>query len=190
MSAMDALMVDTVVADPPALVLSPDLAARGLSLRAKQAGDTDFVRDLYISHRWEEMQAAPWSDEERLAFLRDQARLQAAHYDVNYHDADFLILEMAGRPIGRLYLFRRNLKDLRIVEIGLIPDWRGRGLGGALLRWVQDVARGEGYALCSIHVEQNNPARRLYHRLGFRDVEPVGPYMLMHWTVPGTVPVA
>ncbi|MDE1149912.1 MAG: GNAT family N-acetyltransferase [Azospirillaceae bacterium] len=173
--------MDSAVAEPPALTLPPDLVALGLSLRPKRAEDTDFVRDLYVSHRWEEMQAAPWSDEERLAFLRDQARLQAAHYDTNYFDSDFLILEMAGRPIGRLYLFRRNLADLRIVEIGLVPEWRGRGLGGALLSWVRDLVRAGGYALCSIHVEQSNPARRLYQRLGFTDVEEVGPYMLMHW---------
>lgn len=176
-------MDDSTLA-PSVLMLPADLAARGLSLRTKAAKDADFVRDLYISHRWEEMQAAPWSDEERLAFLREQARLQAAHYDVNYHDADFLIIEMAGRPIGRLYLFRHNRADLRIVEIGLMPDWRGQGLGGALLRWVQDMARDGGYTLCSIHVEQNNPARRLYQRLGFTDMEAVGPYILMHWQTP------
>ncbi|TWB20396.1 ribosomal protein S18 acetylase RimI-like enzyme [Nitrospirillum amazonense] len=178
--------MDNAVAELPALVLPEPLAAQGLSLRTKWEEDTDFVRDLYISHRWEEMRAAPWSDEERLAFLRDQARLQAAHYDMHYHDADFLIVEMAGLPIGRLYLFRHNRSDLRIVEIGLMPDWRGRGLGGALLRWVQDVAREGGYALCSIHVEQSNPALRLYRRLGFIDIEPVGPYILLHWKTPAS----
>lgn len=175
--------MDNITLAPAMLMLPAALVEQGVSLRAKTAEDADFVRDLYISHRWEEMQAAPWSDEERLAFLRDQARLQATHYDVNYHDADFLIIEAAGRPIGRLYLFRHNRADLRIVEIGLVPDWRGRGLGGALLRWVQDMAREGGYALCSIHVEQTNSARRLYHRLGFTDVEPVGPYILLHWNV-------
>ncbi|MDG3442894.1 GNAT family N-acetyltransferase [Nitrospirillum amazonense] len=176
-----AAAVDDAAPVLPPLTLPADLAAQGLSLRDQGEGDADFVRDLYVSHRWEEMQAAPWTDGERLAFLQDQARLQAAHYALHYHDADFMIVEKDGRPIGRLYLFRRNVRDLRIVEIGLMPDWRGHGLGGALLGWVQGLAREEGYAQCTIHVEGNNRARRLYQRLGFQDVEPVGPYFLMAW---------
>ena len=32
-----------------------------------------------------------------------------------------------------------------------------------------------------VHVEQNNPAMRLYQRLGFRKLEEFGMYHLMEW---------
>jgi ribosomal protein S18 acetylase RimI-like enzyme len=165
----------------PAAFLPASLAEAGISLRPQTETDLEFVRDLYVSHRWEELQAVPnWTDEQRLAFLRDQARLQWWHYAENYYDAQFLIVEKNGERIGRLYLFHHNRKDLRIVEIGLLPAWRGRGFGTALLTRVQEYARSVGKT-CSIHVEANNPARRLYRRLGFAETKTEGPYFLMEW---------
>lgn len=157
------------------------LREAGLCLRPQMHTDEAFVRDLYVSHRWEELQAVPgWTDEARLAFLRDQARLQSRHYAEFYYDAQFLIVEKDGERIGRLYLFHNNRDDLRIVEIGFMPAWRGHGFGTALLQRIQTFAGSVGKS-CSIHVEMNNPARRLYGRLGFVEGKPEGPYILMEW---------
>jgi predicted GNAT family acetyltransferase len=41
----------------------------------------------------------------------------------------------------------------------------------------------------SLHVEEDNPARRLYQRLGFRDAGEVTFYKLMHWVPEGHTPV-
>jgi ribosomal protein S18 acetylase RimI-like enzyme len=46
-------------------------------------------------------------------------------------------------------------------------EWRGRGIGGALLTALCDAARREGAPALSLSVELDNPARRLYERLGF-----------------------
>jgi ribosomal protein S18 acetylase RimI-like enzyme len=54
-----------------------------------------------------------------------------------------------------------------MVDIAILPPWRGRGVGGALLRALQDEARAAVRPL-TIHVERMNPAMRLYERLGFR----------------------
>jgi mycothiol synthase len=54
-----------------------------------------------------------------------------------------------------------------IVQVGVVPSWRGRGVGGALvteaLRRMR--AEGAGHALLDVHVD--NPAAHLYRRLGF-----------------------
>jgi ribosomal protein S18 acetylase RimI-like enzyme len=44
-----------------------------------------------------------------------------------------------------------------------------------------DEAAAAGKAV-TIHVEKNNPAMRLYRRLGFRTEEDKGVYDLMRWT--------
>jgi len=151
-----------------------------LCIRRQTDDDLPFSEAVYIAHRWEEIQAAPWTDEQRLAFLRSQFQGQWNHYASAYYDADFLILESEGQKIGRLYLHDQNPNDLRIIDIGLMPEWRACGLGGVLLRTVMDYAQAQG-KICSIHVEQSNPARHLYERLGFKEVKPVGPYFLLEW---------
>ncbi len=166
--------VDFVATIPPALAGHP------FTVRLQTEADLPFIEHLYVSHRWEEMQAAPWTDDMRLAFLKDQFRGQWHHYSTAYFDSLFLIAEVNGEAVGRLYLFDQHPEDLRIVDIGFTEAWRGRGLGGALLRLVQDYAAAKG-KYCSIHVEQTNPARRLYNRLGFREIKPVGPYVLLEW---------
>ncbi len=89
------------------------------------------------------------------------------------------IVEKDGEPIGRLYIDRRE-DEHRLIDIALLPEWRGKGVGSELMRGVLDEAREAG-KLVRIHVEQNNPAMRLYKRLGFEEIEDQGVYRLMEW---------
>ena len=50
-----------------------------------------------------------------------------------------------------------------------------------MIRGLLDEAAATGKRL-SIHVESNNPARRLYERLGFEEVAEHGLYRLMEVT--------
>jgi GNAT superfamily N-acetyltransferase len=53
------------------------------------------------------------------------------------------------------------------IALAILPDHRGRGIGGALLEEIRDVARSRGYEVLSLSVEHGNPALRLYERSGF-----------------------
>jgi ribosomal protein S18 acetylase RimI-like enzyme len=66
------------------------------------------------------------------------------------------------------------------MDIALVPEHRGTGIGTQLLRELQEEARSAGKSL-TIHVERFNPAMRLYERLGFRQIEDKGVYLLMEW---------
>jgi ribosomal protein S18 acetylase RimI-like enzyme len=59
-----------------------------------------------------------------------------------------------------------------------MPEFRGRGIGTALVTQLFAEADASGRSV-SIHVESNNPARRLYVRLGFQGVGEHGVYKLM-----------
>lgn len=87
------------------------------------------------------------------------------------------MIEAGGRPAGRLYV-ARWVDEIRIVDIALLPEFRGRGLGSALLRDLIEESEAAGKPL-SIHVEMNNPARPLYDRLGFQEAGEFGVYVLM-----------
>lgn len=157
--------------------LPEGLVADGVALRPESAEDRDFCFTLYASTRWEELAPAGWPDEQKMAFLAQQFGAQTFHYDKHYTWAARGIVTVDGTPAGRLYLLQMP-GDLRIVDIAMLPAWRGRGIGTALLEAVFVQARETGSKV-SIHVEQANPAKRLYERLGFVAVDASGVYHLM-----------
>lgn len=163
---------------PPKIVTT---APRGLRLRPITDDDLPFLAELYASTRREEVAQTPWSDEEKEGFLRWQFESQHQHYQTYYPGCEFLMIERedGGEPIGRLYVDRWE-KEIRLVDIALVPDVRGQGLGGALLRELLAEGGARGLPV-SIHVEYNNPALRLYRRLGFQHVDSNGVYYLMRW---------
>lgn len=146
----------------------------GVSYRPFCGDDLPFVSDLYASTRREEIAVVGWPEDVQAQFLAQQAAAQHSHYSIHFADAEWLIIERDERPIGRLYL-RETPGDLHIVDISLVPDSRGQGIGGAILEDVLALARSSGRGV-TIHLERNNPARTLYARLGFALVEERGVY--------------
>jgi ribosomal protein S18 acetylase RimI-like enzyme len=51
------------------------------------------------------------------------------------------------------------------------PPWRGRGIGAALLGCVAALAFERGSPVVELTVRADNPARRLYRRIGFQQVD-------------------
>lgn len=141
--------------------------------------DREFLARLYASTRIEELQPVPWSQEGKKEFLRTQFEAQDRHYREHYADTIRQLIRVDGDLAGRLYLQHRE-DELRIVDIALLPEYRGRGIGSALLEQVLDEAVRARKAV-RIHVEKNNPAYGLYRRLGFRTLEDKGVYDLLEW---------
>ena len=120
-----------------------------------------------------------WTPQQKQAFLVMQFQAQHTFYMQEFAGSSFDIIEQDGEPIGRLYVDRRR-DEIRIIDIALLPPRRGHGIGARYLQGLQAEARERGLSL-RIHVESNNPAMRLYTRLGFRKVETNGVYWLMEW---------
>jgi ribosomal protein S18 acetylase RimI-like enzyme len=151
-----------------------------VTLRPVTPEDVPFLAGVYASTRAEELAVTGWSEEEKAVFCRRQFDAQSAHYRENYPDASFQVIESDGVSIGRLYVAHWE-KEIRIVDISLLPEARRTGIGTKLLRELQDEARSAGKSL-TIHVERFNPALRLYERLGFQQIEDKGVYLLMKWS--------
>ena len=161
------------------MALASDSVDTKLELVAESDADRPFLARLYASTRMEEVAPLPWSEEQKMEFLRTQFEAQDHHYHEHYADTVRRLIQIDGARAGRLYIQYRE-HELRIVDIALLPDYRGRGVGGRLLGQVLDEARNAGKAV-RIHVEKNNPAYRLYHRLGFSMLEDKGVYDLLEW---------
>jgi ribosomal protein S18 acetylase RimI-like enzyme len=155
-------------------------AALGLTVRPMTDNDLPFAAAVYASTRAEELAQTGWPAELKQAFLAQQHEAQHQHYRAHYPGAEWLIVEEEGAAIGRLYLVEWA-SEFRIIDISLAPGARGRGLGGALLADAMAAAAAAGKSV-SVHVERNNPALRLYERLGFVLAEDKGVYLLLEWT--------
>jgi mycothiol synthase len=55
-----------------------------------------------------------------------------------------------------------------VVQVGVVPSWRGRGVGAALVAEALRRMRAEGAVHALLDVNVGNPAAQLYLRLGFR----------------------
>jgi ribosomal protein S18 acetylase RimI-like enzyme len=154
-------------------------AALHLTFRPATDADLPLLARVYASTRAEELAPLPLSDAQKAAFLEAQFQLQHAHYRKYYPQADWLVIARGATDIGRLYIERWPTQH-RIIDIALLPEYRGAGAGEALLRDLMDEAASVGKAV-SIHVEKQNPAMRLYRRLGFVTEEDKGVYDLMRW---------
>ena len=163
--------------------MTPQLRTTKTKLRPITDDDDEFLLAVYSSTRADEMAMVPWSQQQKDEFLRFQFDAQSKYYAEQFPKAAFDVVMLDGEPIGRLYVDRRP-DEIRLIDIALLPEHRGSGLGGAIMREI--LAEGEANdKLVRIHVEQNNPALRLYHRLGFEQIEEQGVYYLMEWTPPG-----
>jgi ribosomal protein S18 acetylase RimI-like enzyme len=151
-----------------------------ITLRPIRAGDESFLYLVYASTREQELAPLDWSNEQKNAFLQMQFLAQHQYYQQNYADAAWDVILVDDQPAGRLYVARWP-QEIRVIDIALLPKYRNAGIGGTLLRGLQAEAEQAGKKL-SIHVEQFNPARRLYERLGFRIIADQGVYWLMEWT--------
>ena len=122
----------------------------------------------------------PWAPGQREAFVRMQFLAQDTDYRRNNPDGSFDVIEVDGRPAGRLVVDRRP-GDIRVVDISLLPEFRGAGVGRVLLTRLIEEAAASG-RIVSIHVEIHNRAAELYARLGFVVVAEHGVYRRMEWS--------
>jgi len=151
-----------------------------LSFRPIEPEDMPFLLRLYRSTREDELaMVVDWTDEQKDWFILMQFNAQHAWYQEHYVGASFDVILVDGVPAGRLYLHRRE-REIRLVDISFLPEFRGRGFGGSLVQELCAEAEVAGKPL-TIHVEKYNPAMSLYQRLGFTRIDETGPYDLMEW---------
>lgn len=148
-----------------------------LELRPASEADEALLRELFASHL--ERELAYLEPADRPSFLELQWRARQRDYRHRYPNSEDQIVMAGGVAAGRL-LTASAAQELVIVDLALLPDFRGRGIGSALLRRLLAQAARE-MMVVHLYVTQMNPAIRLYRRLGFRQVTQCHPYVLMEW---------
>lgn len=106
-----------------------------------------------------------------------------AGFGGNRSDQAF-VAEIDGRVVGAAWA--RIMKDYGHIDahtpslaISVWKEFRGRGIGSALVRALLESLKKSGYSRVSLSVQRANPARRMYERAGFRIFEQRGEEYLM-----------
>ena len=149
------------------------------TLRPARADDVDFLQTVYASTRADELTQLPWNEEQRSAFIRMQFTAQRQHYLKHYPNALQELILIGDQPVGRLYVNRGD--ELHIIDITILPEHCGQGIGTSILNSLIEEAT-EAHKATTIYVESYNRSKQLFERLGFKEIERDGFILLMERT--------
>jgi GNAT superfamily N-acetyltransferase len=141
--------------------------------------DGDFLLSLYASTRRPELAGLGWSQTEADAFIRMQFGAQASHFRGAFPRAAYSVVCVDDVRAGRLIVDRPG-HEIVIVDLSLLPEFRGIGIGGGLVRRLLDEADADRLAV-RCHVLRGSDARRFWERAGFLARGDDGAYVAMEW---------
>lgn len=162
---------------PGRISSAPGAAGSDVALRPVAPSDDAFLRQVYAGTREDELLLTGWDDATKGAFLHMQFEAQRRSYLEQFPRAQYDVILRGHQPAGRL-IVNRALDQMTIVDIAVVPEHRGAGIGTIVLSRLIDEACDEGLPV-QIYVEHANRAIRLYDRLGFRVIDDVGFYFRM-----------
>lgn len=155
----------------------------GAMMETRQAvpiEDDLFLLEVYASSRQAEMALWGWEEEAQRQFLQMQHSCQQASYQMQYTNLECRIILLDGIKAGRI-LTALTEDKMVLVDITLLANFQGQGIGAALLKELQQKAAEAGLPV-RLSVFQGNPAQRLYERMGFHPIAKIEPYTIMKWT--------
>ncbi|CAN5846927.1 GNAT family N-acetyltransferase [soil metagenome] len=142
--------------------------------------DNSLLFEIYVSSRAEELKLAPWTEDQKLAFLESQFEAQTNHYYSSYPNGSFDLIKLEDQTAGRL--FQAELDDeIRIIDITLLPQFRSCGIGTLLLSNILETGKNKQKPV-RIYLETYNRSQTLFTRLGFIPVADDGVYCLWEKT--------
>ena len=151
-------------------------------LRAAGPADQQFRRRLFAASRAGVLEMTGLGTAQVEALLDMQFTARERQYGEQFPSCEDLLILVDGQAAGSFSVDRRP-DAIRLVDIALLPDYQGAGIGTALLSGLQREAALANTPVV-LQVATGNPAARLYRRLGFVLESGDGVYDLMRWQPP------
>jgi GNAT superfamily N-acetyltransferase len=156
-----------------------------VEIRELRRDETAFLREMLYA-------AIAWNPERQLplpaAELLQLPQLTMFHEGWGRAGDTALVAEEDGRLLGLVWyrFFTEEVHGEGYVDeqtpevaVAVVDERRGSGIGTALMEAIHERARAEGVARISLSVDHDNPARRLYERLGYVEVAPEDERMVL-----------
>ncbi len=129
----------------------------GLTTRKCRLADHDFVYHLVL-------QLKPYVE-------------KFTEWNKKFFDDDFkrtyksgVILLKGKRRIG-MFQLENKLSHIYVTRIYLSPAYQGKGIGSAVMSYVESVAKAKRKRRIRLHIWQGNPALKFYGKLGYKVLE-------------------
>lgn len=120
----------------------------------REMKEEDIDQVLVIEHA---SFSTPWSKE---AFYNELHKNRFALY---------LVLEDQGKVVGYCGTWI-VIDEAHITNVAMLPEYRGKGLGEAIMKKLIEVAKEKGVITMTLEVRvSNHVAQSLYRKLGFQD---------------------
>jgi ribosomal protein S18 acetylase RimI-like enzyme len=134
-------------------------------LRTATSSDDTFLFALFKNAHKLEWESMPGSADQKDMIMRMQFMAQESHYRNYDAEMSFDIILLNDESVGRL-IVARSPKEIRLVDIVINSEHRGKGLGAFYVRSIVEESK-EGGITARLNVKRDNPASALYRRLGF-----------------------
>ena len=112
--------------------------------------------------------------------MRQQFHAQTVSYRARFPHARGDIIELAGKPIGRI-LVARSEKVFHIVDQAIVPELRNRGIGSTVMRALMHEARGANRSVRLGVAAADERGLGLYRRLGFTPIATTEHHLWLEW---------
>lgn len=151
-------------------------------VRPVTVADKRFLFAVYASTRTEELATTNWTPTGRQAFLQSQFETRQEGYRAHFPKAKHQII-CTGRTAIGVCSTQLEADALRLLDLALLPDYRGAGIGHQIVRGLQDEARLDQKPM-RLHALSFSRAVRFFTRLDFAPAGSHGPYIKMEWRPP------
>ena len=148
--------------------------------------DNPFLGALYADVHGPEFAPLELSADHLAHLLALKFKAQRMEFATRFPDADHSIITVGSTAIGHL-LLNETSTEIQLVDVALLSPLRGAGVGTSILEQLQAYATERDLPL-RLSVHPQNPATRLFHRLGFVTTNAEASLTEMEWNRPSSVP--
>lgn len=155
-----------------------------ITTRPTVAQDSAFMLELYASTSKDLLDHLGWSIGSQRTFVIMQAQTEEWNRARLYPGMDRLTICVDELPVGRLLVCMRN-DILHLVDLSLLPRYRGCGIGTQLMGEILGEARNARVPV-KVRVRKDSGSVRFVERLGFATPTDLGQYVELTWMPPLT----
>jgi ribosomal protein S18 acetylase RimI-like enzyme len=157
------------------------------ALRPEAPADAPFRLALFQASRGPGWDQLPLPADMLARIMEQQFNAQVQGYQAAYPRGRLEIVTVGAEPVGRLAT-DRGADALHLIDIAVVPDRRGQGIGAAVLRSLMAEAAAAGTPMTLQVARDNLAAQRLYHRLGFALAAADETHLTLSWLAPPGAP--
>lgn len=151
-----------------------------LTLKDVRPEDEAGLFALFAAVRTGELGMQEWEPGMRDRILRLQFEAQRRSHRAEYPAADDRLIELDGAPVGWVVVDRSG-PALHGIDIALLAEKRGQGLGTRVIRALQEEAAAGDRPMVLTVNRTNVQAHALYVRLGFHAIKETDAHIVMEW---------